>query len=140
MPLDPYETSASAQFARVSSPAPSLLETVAQTTHAMLSMLSTKPPAPSNFPAGSGITFTPEQQNAYIDKLQSQAKDATIRGLQQALTSLGRGESDPGSGHGGGRGRRREGRCRGAGRGRGKSNPVVVVVVVENLIPPAILK
>ena len=127
MPLDPSETSASAQLARVSSPASSLLETVAQTTQAMLSMLSTKPPAPSNSPAGRGKAFTPEQQNAYIDKLraQSQAKDATIRGLQQALTSLGRGESDPGSGRGGGRGRGGRGRGAGGGRGRGrgKSNP-----------------
>ena len=102
--------------------AQSLFGTVAQTTQAMLSMLSPKPAAPSNSPVlpRRDKAFTLEQQNAYIKKLraQSQSKDATIRGLQQARISIGRGESNPGSGRDSGR--CRGGRRCGAGGGHGR--------------------
>ena len=88
----------------------------------MMSYISTASSKPAdNSGAGSG-KFTPEQQTAYIERLkaQSQAKDQTIRSLQQALTSAG----SRGRGGRGGRGRQR-GRGRGRGRAPGDGEPQV---------------
>ncbi len=104
-----------------SAPTQSFLERVKNSCMAMMSYLSTlsSKPADSSGAAGRGkTTYTPEQQDVYISrsKAQNQAKDQTIRSLQNALTTAS-GNGGRGRGAGGGRG----GRGRGRGRGRGKA-------------------
>ena len=125
MPLDintvpTANLAAGAHSATASSSTPSLLERVETSCTAMMSYLSKMASNSADSPgAGRGkATYTPEQQDAYISRLkaQNQAKDQTIRSLQNALTSAS-GHGGRGRVAGGGRG----GRGRGRGRGRGKA-------------------
>jgi hypothetical protein len=133
MPLDikaaTANLAASAHSATAAS-TPSLLERVETSCTAMMSYLTTmssKPTDSSGSVVGRGkTTFTPEQQEAYISRLraQNQAKDQTIRSLQNALSNAASGTGGRGRGTGSNRG----GRGRGRGHGRGKTpdgDPVV---------------